>query len=168
MHGGPVAEHELDVLLLTLARSSLRFVIIGGIAVGVHGYVRATRDLDICPDPADDNVAQLAKILRDLGARHAEAGDFGKNEMPFDPLNAEDLAAGGNFRLSTRLGALDLMQWVPGIDAEQAFAVLDADAVEVDYQGEPLRVCSLKHLRAMKETAGRPQDLLDLENLPPA
>ena len=44
--------------------------------------------------------------------------------------------------------------------------MLDADAIEVHYQGELLRVCSLAHLRRMKETAGRPQDLLDLENLP--
>ena len=112
-----MAEHELDVLLLTLARSALRFVIIGGIAVGVHGYIRATKDLDICPDPAEDNLVRLAKLLREITARHADVGDFAETELPFDPLDPADLGDGGNFRLSTRLGALDIMQWVPGIDA---------------------------------------------------
>jgi hypothetical protein len=37
---------ELDELLLTLARSRVRFIVIGGIAVGVHGYVRGTKDVD--------------------------------------------------------------------------------------------------------------------------
>jgi hypothetical protein len=35
-----------DELLLALTRADVRYVIIGGIAVGLHGYVRATRDLD--------------------------------------------------------------------------------------------------------------------------
>jgi hypothetical protein len=161
-----VAQHELDSLLLELARSSLRFVIVGGIAVGVHGYVRATKDLDICPDPATENLNVLAAVLRDLHAEHAELGDFAEGELPFDPLDPADLAQGGNFRLRTRLGALDLMQWIPGIEADHAFGTLDADAIEVEFEGERLRVCSLAHLRLMKQTAARPQDLLDLENLP--
>src|SRR2546421_1743057 len=98
MPDGPVAKHELDLLLSTLARSSLRFVIIGGIAVGVHGYVRATKDLHICPDRAGDNLDILAKLLRDLDARQADANDFSDDELPFDPLDPADLAEGGNFR----------------------------------------------------------------------
>lgn len=157
---------ELDALLLTLGRSRVRFIVIGGIAVGVHGYVRGTKDIDICPDPSGDNLRALADTLREIDARPVEVGDFAANELPFDPLDPGDLAEGGNFRLQTRLGALDIMQWIPGIEAEQAFPVLAADAVTVELRGATLHVCSLAHLRLMKETAGRPQDLLDLQNLP--
>ena len=157
---------ELDALLLMLARSPVRFIVIGGIAVGVHGYVRGTKDIDICPDPSGDNLRALAGILRALEAQPVEVGDFAPSELPFDPLDPEDLAEGGNFRLHTRLGALDVMQWIPGIDADHAYPVLAAEAVTVDLRGAALRVCSLAHLRLMKQTAGRPQDLLDLQNLP--
>jgi hypothetical protein len=161
-----MAAHELDSLLTTLSRSGLRFVVLGGIAVGVHGYVRATKDLDVCPDPAPDNVQTLALVLRDLEAQQLEVEDFAPGELPFDPLDPADLAQGGNFRLRTRLGALDLMQWIPGLDENQTFASLDSDAVEVDFEDQVVRVCSLAKLRMMKRAAGRPQDLLDLENLP--
>ena len=85
--------------------------------------------------------------------------------MPFDPTLPDHLAAGGNFRLRTRLGALDITQWVPGIDAEQAWATLDASAIELDFDGSAIRVCSLEDLRTMKRTAARAQDLVDLERL---
>ena len=155
-----------DALLLTLARSQIRFIVIGGIAVGVHGYVRGTKDVDVCPEPSADNLGALADLLADLEARPVEVGDFSPEELPFDPLDPDDLAEGGNFRLETRLGALDVMQWIPGIDADHAYPVLAGDAVTVELRGAALSVCSLAHLRLMKETAGRPQDLLDLQNLP--
>jgi hypothetical protein len=50
-------------------------------------------------------------------------------EFPFDPTRPEDLRAGANFRLETRLGDLDLMQWVAGIDADPAYGVLAAGAI---------------------------------------
>jgi hypothetical protein len=157
---------QLDELLLTLAHSRLRFIVIGGIAVGVHGYVRGTKDVDVCPEPSADNLGKLTTVLRELDARPVEIGDFSREELPFDPLDPDDLAEGGNFRLHTRLGALDVMQWIPGIDADHAYPVLAGEALTVEFRGVSLAVCSLGHLRLMKETARRPQDLLDLENLP--
>jgi acylphosphatase len=157
---------DLEALLHALAASGLRFVVIGGVAVGVHGYVRATKDLDVCPAGDRENLERLARLLRELDAEQLEVGDFTREELPFDPRDADDLAAGGNFRLRTRLGALDVMQWVPGFDAEQAFALLDANAIQLDLDGSAIRVCSLEDLRRMKLTAGRPQDLVDLEQLP--
>jgi hypothetical protein len=77
----------------------------------------------------------------------------------------EDLAAGGNFRLETSLGVLDVMQWVPGIDADRAYDRLRPGSREAIAFGIPIRVCSLSDLRAMKRAAGRPQDLQDLADL---
>jgi len=157
---------DLEALLHALAGSRLRFVVIGGVAVGVHGYVRATKDLDVCPAGDRENLEALARLLRELDAEQLEVGDFAPGELPFDPRDPDDLAEGGNFRLRTRLGALDVMQWVPGLDAEQAFVTLDANAIQLDLDGSAIRVCSLNDLRTMKRTAGRPQDLVDLEQLP--
>lgn len=159
---------DLEALLHALVRAGVRFVVIGGVAVGVHGYVRATKDLDVCPAADSENLARLATLLRDLGAEQLEVGDFEAAELPFDPTRAEDLAAGGNFRLRTRLGALDIMQWVPGFDVDHAFETLDGSALELDLDGTPVRVASLAAVRQMKQTAGRPQDLVDLAELPEA
>ena len=85
--------------------------------------------------------------------------------MPFDPTNAAELAQGVNFRLETSLGVLDVMQWVPGIEADHAYETLARDALEADAFGVKLRVCSLPALRQMKRAAGRPRDLQDLADL---
>jgi hypothetical protein len=154
-----------DELLLALIRANVRFVVIGGIAVGVHGYVRATKDLDIVPDPDPANLTRLARALRELNADHVGVGDFSPDEFPFDPLDPDQLAQGANFRLNTTLGPLDLMQWVAGIDEDPAYRALAREAIEVAFRDQRLLVCGLDHLRAMKQAAGREQDLRDLREL---
>ena len=155
--------HEL---IAALAAAGVRYVVIGGFAVGAHGYPRATKDLDVVPAPDEENLTALAGALKQLDARYFDTGDFDASEFPFDPLDPRQLGEGGNFLLGTRAGRLDVMQWVPGIEADRAYDTLAEDAIEVPFRGSTVRVCSLAHLRLMKQTAGRPQDLIDLENLP--
>ena len=157
---------QADELLLALAGAGVRFVVIGGIAVGVHGYVRATKDLDIVPDPDLENLTRLARVLSERGAQQVGFGEFSPDEFPYDPRDPEQLAQGANFRLDTTLGPLDIMQWVAGIDEDPAFPALERDAMTVNFREHPLRICSLEQLRAMKRAAGREQDLLDLRELP--
>ncbi len=142
-------------------------MLIGGLAVNAYGVIRSTKDIDICPAPDHANLRRLAETLRDIGVRQLGVTDdgFAANEMPFDPTRVEDLAAGGNFRLETSLGAVDVMQWVPGIDADRAYDRLGPSSREAHAFGIPIRVCSLSDLRAMKRAAGRPQDLQDLADL---
>lgn len=154
-----------DELLLALRKAGVRFIIIGGIAVGVHGYVRATKDLDIVPDPAASNLTRLASLLHDIGAQHVGVGEFSAEEFPYDPTDPEQLAQGANFRLETRLGPLDLMQWVAGIDEDPAYAALAREAITVPFRDGPLLVCGLEQLIAMKRAAGREQDLIDIREL---
>jgi hypothetical protein len=158
---------QADELLLALRDADVRFVVIGGIAVGVHGYVRATKDLDIVPDPELANLARLASLLSAVGAQQVGAGEFAPEEFPYDPTDPEQLSHGANFRLETRLGPLDIMQWVAGIDEDPAYAALVREAIAVPFRDGPLLVCGLEHLRAMKRAAGREQDLLDLRELGP-
>jgi predicted nucleotidyltransferase len=67
--------------------------------------------------------------------------------------------------LDTSLGPLDIMQWVAGIQAELAYTELADQAMTVRFRDTQVRVCGLEHLRAMKNAAGRPQDLEDLKRL---
>jgi hypothetical protein len=154
-----------DELIAALADAGVQYVLIGGLAVAVHGFPRATKDVDIVPAPDLSNLRRLASLLRTLGAQHHGLNDFDPAEFPFDPLDAAQLAEGGNFVLTTRLGRLDVMQWVPGIPGELAFEHLSSGAVDTTLNGRPVRVCSRDHLIAMKRAAGRPQDLVDLQEL---
>lgn len=125
-------------------------------AVNAHGVIRPSRDLDIVPSPDPANLHRLATLLADIGARHVGLGDLRPDEFPFDPTNPEALLSGANFRVETRLGDLDIMQWIPGIDAEPAYGALESEAITGELNGTPLRVCGLAHLVAMKRAAGTP------------
>jgi hypothetical protein len=157
---------EPDDLLLALTGAGVEFVVIGGVAVGVHGFVRATKDLDIVPDPAPANLARLADLLAKIDARQVGLGDFSADEFPHDPTDPAQLAEGANFRLETSHGPLDILQWVSGVEAEQVYPELARQALTVRFRGKDIRVCGIEHLRAMKHAAGREQDLADLRELP--
>ncbi len=154
-----------DDLLLALIGAQVEFVVIGGVAVGVHGFIRATKDLDIVPGPHPDNLERLAQLLLDIQAQQVGVGEFSPDEFPYDPTDPVQLGEGANFRLETNLGPMDILQWVEGIDSELAYSELAPHALPVTFRGNEIRVCSLDHLRAMKRAAGRPQDLEDLKQL---
>jgi nucleotidyltransferase DUF2204 len=154
---------ELDIrgILVELTGEGVEFLIIGGVAVGFHGYVRATKVVDIVPAPDLPNLERLAGALRRLDAEVEGAEEFEDGELP-DPLDPEVLALGGNWVLRTRLGRFDIMQWI-GEDA--LWTKLSPAAVEAEIDGLPIRVVGYEDLIALKEMAGRPEDRTDLLRL---
>jgi len=156
---------EPDELLLALSSAQVEFIVIGGVAVGVHGFTRATKDLDIVPDPSMENLERLARVLREIKAQHIGLEDFSPEEFPYDPTDPVQLAEGANFRLETSLGPMDIMQWVAGIETDLAYEELAPKAFPVTFRDSEIRVCAIEHLRAMKRAAGRPRDLDDLKQL---
>jgi len=154
-----VREFDLRALLEALNESGVRFVVIGGVAVGAHGYVRGTEDLDLVPDPDPENLARLAGAMESLDSTLPTVGD-----RPFDPAtDAGVIRRGGNVTAMTRFGGLDVVQRARGVPS---YSQLDADAVDSELLGAPVRVCSLARLREMKEAQNREQDIADLANLP--
>jgi hypothetical protein len=137
----------------------VRFVVIGGVAVGAHGYPRATADLDLVPDPDPENLDRLVVALDSLGATLPTVGG-----RSFDPTSdAGVIRRGGNVTAETRFGGLDVVQLASGVPP---FSTLIEDAVDSELLGVPVKVCSLSRLREMKRAQGRTQDRADLENLP--
>lgn len=151
---------DLRALLNSLHGHGVTFVMIGGVAVGAHGYVRATGDLDLVPDPSRENLRRLGNALVELEARLPTAG--GRSFTP--SRDGPSLSQGRSMSLDTRHGPLDLVQRVPGVPG---YPELERDAVASDLLGVPVRVCSLEDLRRMKQARGGIQDLADLERLPP-
>ena len=137
------------------------FIIVGGFAVVAHGRVRGTKGIDICPDPDPANLQRLADALEDLNAESLDTEEFG-GELDLKP-DLEGLSAGGNWRLATRVGQLDVMQYLSGL--EEGYADLEPRAEEREFLGHRVRFCSYQDLITMKEAAGRPQDLVDVQDL---
>jgi hypothetical protein len=148
-----------EELMEALVAGDVGFILIGGLAVGVHGVVRATRDMDIVPDPDPANLEQLAAVLRELDAQQIGVDS---EVLPHRATDPEGLAAGGSFQLTTVHGQLDVLQESEVIPS---YATLAEDAIEIDWRGRRIRVCSLERLREMKQAADRPLDRLDLDAL---
>ena len=53
---------DLVDLCRALGEEGVRYLLIGGFAVVLHGFVRTTKDIDLLVDPADDNVAAIIVI----------------------------------------------------------------------------------------------------------
>jgi hypothetical protein len=154
-----VTEFDLKALLGALHERGVSFVVIGGVAVGAHGFVRGTEDLDLVPDPDPENLERLAQALEALDATLPTAGG-----RPFDATtDTRVIKRGGSVTAMTRFGELDVVQLAQGVPS---YSQLAEDAVDSDLLGIPVRVCSLARLREMKSAQNRTQDKLDLENLP--
>lgn len=158
---GALAELVIQEILRELVEGEVEFLLIGGVAVGYHGYIRATKDVDVVPAPDRENLERLAKVLRRLEAQIEGADEFEEGELP-DPLDPAALELGGNWVLSTRLGRLDVMQWIG--DAE-LWGDLAPAAIEEQIDGLPVKIVGYEDLVKLKELAGRPQDLMDLESM---
>jgi hypothetical protein len=148
---------DLAGLLRALAGERVQFVVIGGVAVAVHGFVRATEDVDIVPDPDRENLDRLVNRLIREDARLTLAP-----ERAPGPDERRVLYQGRNLSLSTRLGDIDVVQRLPGVPS---YAELRDRAVVVAPFGVPVRVASRADLIAMKRARGRAIDLADLEQL---
>lgn len=157
-YGSSVARFDPRGLVETLAQHGIDYIVIGGIAVGAHGYQRATNDLDIVPGPDPENLRRLATALKELDAR---IEGFEPDEVEIWP-DAEGLGAGGNFVLSTMKGRLDVMQLQGDRDL---YEMLEPGAVEVDLGYATVRICALSDLIELKHAAGRLQDRVDVEEL---
>lgn len=154
-----MSEFDLRALLGALHEHEVRFVVIGGVAVGAHGFVRGTEDLDLVPDPDPENLKRLTVALDDLESTLPTVGG-----RQFDPASdARVIRRGGNVTATTKFGALDVVQRAQGVPS---YSQLVDDAVKSELLGIPVQVCSLARLREMKQAQSRTQDLLDLENLP--
>lgn len=148
----PDAEEAFDPnpVLERFAEADVDFVVIGGVAGGIHGSSFGTYDVDLAYSREPENLEKVAELLRSLNARLRGA----PSGLPF-LLDAQTLKAGANFTFTTSLGAIDLRGDPAGAPPYER---LRAAATVIDVRGHDVRVASLDHLIAMKEAAGRPKD----------
>ena len=154
---------DVQAILRALNDADVRYLIVGGLAVVAHGYVRATVDIDIVLNLEKENALRAMKALDAIGYRPlvpVAATDFAdeairrrwiedKNMIVFQMRNPD--------RESTRLDIF--------VDEPFSFAKELAEAKWEDVAGIQAPVLRLERLLQMKRESGRPQDLLDIEQL---
>jgi hypothetical protein len=151
---------EPEALLRQLADHHVEYVMIGGLAMVVHGSAHITNDLDVCYSRTQENITALAAAFAPLHPylRGVPPG------LPFH-FDVPTILAGLNFTLSTDFGDVDVLGEVTGIGMyEQAFAQSEEKTV----YGLKFRVLSLDALLVSKRAAGRIKDrnhILELEEL---
>jgi hypothetical protein len=140
-------------ILEVLGAHDVDFVLIGGMAGIARGSSYPSYDVDIAYARDRGNLDRLASALVELGAtlRGAPA------DLPF-VLDGKTLESGSHFTFETPFGPLDLLSDPDGSPRYDELRQAAGPPVEVE--GIAIRVCSLDHLIAMKEAAGRPKDLL--------
>lgn len=144
-------------LLRRLVEGQVDFVVVGGFAAVVHGSPRLTNDLDICCSSTQANLAALGKVLTELGASLRGV----EEAVPFLP----DLATLRRTQLLTLESPDGPMDLLAAPSGSPGYASLRRQADRVELDRVTVLVASLDHLMDMKRAAGRPKDLVDLEEL---
>jgi hypothetical protein len=150
-------EFRPETLLRRLVGGGVDFIVVGGLAAVVHGSAAITRDLDITYAPAVENLERLGHVLVDLGARLRGVTD----DVPFVP-DGRTLRDTRVLTLDTPDGWIDLLAQP---DGSPSYDVLKKRAVPTELAGVTVLVASLDDLIAMKKAAGRPKDLVAVEEL---
>ena len=138
---------DTENLLKSLNGHKVEFVIIRATAFPIHGYARATLDLDIFIRPDPQNVSRLMDALRDFGYDLADV-------TPEDLLTKKVL-------IRQYLVETDVHPFVSGLTFDQVWN----NKVSGTYGKEKVYYASLDDLITMKQAAGRPKDLEDLRVL---
>ena len=148
---------DVEKLLKALHEQTVDFVVIGGAAAVLQGSAYVTNDLDICYSREKANLEKIAKVLAPLNPSLRGA----PKDLAFR-LDADSLAFGLNFTLSTNLGDLDLLGEVAGLGG---YAAVLSFSEEMMLFGMPLRTLTLEGLIRSKKAAGRGKDLRLLPEL---
>jgi predicted nucleotidyltransferase len=142
---------RFESILQALADSGVEFILVGGVAAGVHGSARSTLDVDVVYRRTPDNLARLVAALspHEPYLRGAPPG------LPFR-FDVETVRRGLNFTLTTRLGDLDLLGEVTG---GGGFEALLRHSEHVRLFDRSILCLGLPKLIEVKRAAGRPKDL---------
>jgi predicted nucleotidyltransferase len=160
----PMKVENLKKVFRKLNESGCEYLVVGGIAVMAHGYVRTTQDVDLVLNLASPRLTKALHALQSLGYR---------TRLPVDVLDFADPDKRKSWREEKNMVVFNLysdeLQDFP-IDIFPAepfdFATEYAEAKVHSLDGDlVIRVVSLVRLMIMKRDAGRPQDLLDLDKL---
>jgi len=141
---------DFKEFLKLLKSKNIKYLLIGGYAVGYHGYPRATNDMDIWVAIDSENAELLVQALKEFG---------------FDtPQLSKDLFLEENkvIRMGVAPIRIEILTSISGVNFEECYQKKVGDEID----GIQVDIINLKHLKINKKASGRHKDLDDFENLP--
>ena len=140
---------DFKEFIKSLNENKVRYLVVGGYAVAVHGYPRYTKDLDIWIESRPDNADKIIAALDQFG--------FGSLDLQSEDFIEPDKI----IQLGYPPNRIDLITSLPGVDFNQCFS----QRVEIEIDGVQVNFIDLENLKKNKRASNRAQDLADLENL---
>lgn len=146
----PQLPDDFREFLRLLNAHRVEYLLVGGYAVGLHGYPRATIDLDVWVAATQHNADLVVAALREFGfdVPALEPGLF---------VNPSSIV-----RFGTPPFRIEVMTAIDGVE----FGACRRNALDVALDGLHIPVISLDDLKTNKRAAGRHKDLADLDHLP--
>ncbi len=136
-------------LLRSLHECDVRYLVAGGYAVIHHSQPRYTKDIDIWLEPNAENAWKLMRAFRIFG-------------IPMIGVTQEDFAnPGTQFNLGVPPCAIDFLTTIPGLEFDSAWL----NRVISEENDFPIYYLGRNDLITAKKTAGRLQDLADIEEI---
>ena len=154
---------NLREIFKALADAQADYVVVGGLAVILHGHLRATRDLDLVIGLDRDNCNAALAALSGIGLRPRlplALADFADSTLREEWISQRHMQVFQLWDPANPERSVDLFVREPFAIAEML-----AEASIKYLDGVPIPVASLRHLIAMKQAAGRRHDLDDIEAL---
>ncbi len=145
-------EPSFEKLLVLLVDANVRFVLVGGLAVSMQGYVRFTEDVDMLIDSEAENITNLLDTLADYGE------GFARELTPADFTDEE-----GAIRIveETEQCQIDIFTRMSGL----RYRDLAAQADTFQIANRAILCASKPSLIALKESSHREKDKLDAQAL---
>ncbi len=140
---------DFKEFLVLLEQNKVDYLLIGGYAVGIHGYPRATNDMDIFIPLDLKNVERVIQTLH----------EFGFSNATLDLLDQPSSMV----RIGIEPNKLEITNFIDGVAFEGCFQNRVRVRLEENLE---VNLISLADLRINKKASGRLKDLADLENLP--
>lgn len=132
--------------LYVLNAHKVKYLLIGGYAVGVHSQPRTTKDLDIFIRSDQENSEAVYRALADFGA-------------PLAGYGPEDFYDGTTFQIGQPPSRIDILQKIDGVEFDDSWESRVQGVVE----GTTVPVISAEKLVQNKLASGRTRDLADVE-----
>lgn len=141
---------DFKEFLKLLNEYQVEYLLVGGYAVGYHGYPRATADMDIWIAMRLENAEKMVAALKAFG--------FDLPELSPALFLKEDRI----IRLGVPPIRIEIVTTLSGVDFDHCYIERLIDILD----GVRVNLIDLEHLKINKKAAGRYKDLDDLENLP--
>jgi|SRR6185369_14079897 len=141
--------HDFKEFIKSLNDNDVRYLIVGGYAVAIHGHPRYTKDIDIWIELSPENASRMIKAIEQFGF-----GSLGLTEDDF-------LKIGQVVQLGYPPNRIDLINSLSGVEFETCYE----SRVQVIIDDLSIGFIDLHNLKINKKASGRLQDLADVENL---